>query len=135
MGWFPRIAAKIADLLDERIACFAAYSRCDPKSRAPPSRPQTVTWNGMELDHTHSPVYLGITLNRSLTYRNHCLKNRAKLSSRNNLLRELHGTNWTRCIRPTAAADLYVLSGLACGTAKYENTKCETITLNVKKLH
>ena len=27
------------------------------------------TWNGTKLDHTHSPVYLGITLDRSLAYR------------------------------------------------------------------
>ena len=59
-----------------------------------------VTWNGTKLDHTHSPVYLGITLDRSPTYRNHCLKTRAKLSSRNNLLGKLHGTNWCACPPP-----------------------------------
>ena len=42
-------------------------------------RKLNVTWNGTKLEHTHSPVYLGITLDRSLTYRNHCLKTRAKL--------------------------------------------------------
>ena len=70
-------------------------------------RKLNVTWNGTKLDHTHSPVYLGITLDRSLTYRNHCLKTRAKLSSRNNLLRKLHGTNWGACphtMRTTATA-------------------------------
>ena len=50
-------------------------------------RKLNVTWNGTKLDHTNSPVYLGITLDRSLTYRDHCLKMRANLSSRNNLLR------------------------------------------------
>ena len=59
-----------------------------------------VTWNGTKLDHTNSPVYLGITLDRSLTYRNHCLKTGAKLSSRNNLLRKLTGTNWGACPTP-----------------------------------
>ena len=60
-------------------------------------RKLNVTWNGTKLDHTNSPVYLSITLDRSLTYRNHCMKTRAKLSSRNNLLRKLHGTNWGAC--------------------------------------
>ena len=60
-----------------------------------------VTWNGTKLDHTHSPVYLGITLDRSLTYRNHCLKTRAKLSSRNNVQRKLHGKNWGACLHTT----------------------------------
>ena len=54
-------------------------------------RKLNVTWNGTKLDHTHSPVYLGITLDRSLTYRNYCLKTRAKLSSRNNLRWKLYG--------------------------------------------
>ena len=36
-----------------------------------------VTWNGTKLDHTHSPVYIGTTLDRSLAYRNHSLKTRA----------------------------------------------------------
>ena len=63
-------------------------------------RKLNVTWNGTKLDHSHSPVHLGITLDRSLTYRNHCLKTRAKLSSRNNLLGKLHGTNWGACPPP-----------------------------------
>ena len=64
-----------------------------------PSRPQTECHlkRYEALDHTHSLVYLGITLDRSPSYGNHCLKTRAKLSSRNNLLRKLHGTNWGVC--------------------------------------
>ena len=71
------------------------------------NRKLNVTWNDTKFDHTHSPVYLGITLDHSLTYRNHCLKTRAKLSSKNNLLRKLHGTNWGACphtMRTTATA-------------------------------
>ena len=70
-------------------------------------RKLNVTWNVTKLDQTHSPVYLVITLDRSLTYRNHCMKTRAKLSSRNNLQRKLYGTNWGACphtTRTTATA-------------------------------
>ena len=49
-------------------------------------RKLNVIWIGTKLDDTHSPVYLGITLDRSLTYRNNCMKTRAKLSSRNHEL-------------------------------------------------
>ena len=63
-------------------------------------RKLNVTWNGMKLDHTNSPVYLGITLDLSLTYRNHCMKTRAKLSSRNNLLRKLTGRIGARAPTP-----------------------------------
>ena len=60
-------------------------------------RKLNVTWNGAKLDHTHSTVYLGLTLDHSLTNRNQCMKTSAKLSSGNNLLRKLHGTNWGAC--------------------------------------
>ena len=43
-------------------------------------RKLNIAWNGTKLDHTHAPVYLGITPDRSLTYRNHCLKKRAQNS-------------------------------------------------------
>ena len=73
-------------------------------------RKLNVTWNGTTLDHTHSHVYLGITLDRSITYRNHCLKTRANLYSRNNVLRKLHGTNWGACphTMKTTATALYM---------------------------
>ena len=80
-------------------------------------RKLNVTWNGTKLDHTHSPVYLGITLDRSLTYRNHCLKTHAKLSSTNNLLGNLHGTNWGACphtIRTTATTLCFSVAEYCC---------------------
>ena len=97
-------------------------------------RKLNVTWNGTKLDHTHSPVYLGITLDRSLTYRNHCLKTRAKLSSRNNLLRKLHGTNWGACphtMRTTATALCLSVAEYCCPVwARTTHRKLVDITLN-----
>ena len=40
------------------------------------------------------PTYLGITLDRSLTYKNHLHKLKQKVSSRVALVKKLSGTNW-----------------------------------------
>ena len=97
-------------------------------------RKLNVTWNGTKLEHTHSPVYLGITLDRSLTYRNHCIKTRAKLSSRNNLLRKLHGRNWGACphtMRTTATALCLSVAEYCCPVwARSTHRKLVDTTLN-----
>ena len=81
-----------------------------------------------------APVYLGITLDRSLTYRNHCMKTRAKLSSRNNLLRKLHGTNWGACphtMRTTATALCLSVAEYCCPVwARSTHRKLVDTTLN-----
>ena len=93
-----------------------------------------VTWNGTNLYHTHSPVYLGIILDHSLTNRNHCMKTRAKLSSRNNLLRKLHGTNWGVCphtMRTTAITLWLSMAEYCCPVwARSTHRKLIDITLN-----
>ena len=102
------------------------FEQVDPKLN--------VTWNCTKLDHTHSPVYLGITLDRSLTYPNHCPKTRAKLSSRNNLLRKLHGTNWGACphtMKTTATALCLSVAEYCCPVwARSTHRKLVDTTLN-----
>ena len=46
------------------------------------------------LIHDAHPAYLGVTLDRSLTYREHISKLGKKVNSRVNLIRKLAGTNW-----------------------------------------
>ena len=97
-------------------------------------RKLNVTWNGTKLYNTHSPVYLGITIDRSLTYRNHCLKTRARLSSRNNLQRKLHGTNWGACphtMMTTATALCLSVAEYCCPDwTRSTNRKLVDTTLN-----
>ena len=50
--------------------------------------------NGQRLKHDANPVYLGITLDRTLTYKEHLKCIASKLKSRNNLLAKLTGTSW-----------------------------------------
>jgi len=53
-----------------------------------------VHMNGQHLKHDPYPVYLGVTLDRTLSYREH-LSRAVKLKSRNNLIAKLAGTSWS----------------------------------------
>ena len=50
--------------------------------------------NGASLAHCAKPVYLGTTLDRSLTFHAHCEKTNKKISTRNNVIRMLAGSTW-----------------------------------------
>eukprot|EP00057_Strongylocentrotus_purpuratus_P014934 XP_011669408.1 PREDICTED: uncharacterized protein LOC105440670 [Strongylocentrotus purpuratus] len=66
-----------------------------------------ISWYGKRLKHTPNPVYLGVTLDRSLTYKNHIANTKAKVGARNSILKKLANTNWgtdARTIRTTALA-------------------------------
>lgn len=67
-------------------------------------------FDGTKLTHDFEPTYLGVKIDRSLTYGKHISKLRMKLGTRNNLLRKLAGTSWgatAACLRTTALALLY----------------------------
>ena len=65
-----------------------------------------IRWYGKWLTHSHKPVYLGVTLDRTLTYKDHITNTKAKVSSRNSILRSWLTLNGHRCstIRTTALA-------------------------------
>lgn len=58
------------------------------------SRRLQITWRGMSLQHCPNPKYLGVTLDRALTYKQHCTNTKLKVSSRNNILRKITSTAW-----------------------------------------
>ncbi len=65
---------------------------------------------GQRIEHDPNPTYLGVTLDRSLTYHDHLKKTAAKVSSRNNLLRKLSSTSWgarAQTLKTTALALCY----------------------------
>ena len=66
--------------------------------------------NGVRLKHDPNPVYLGVTLDRSLTYKAHLTKTAAKVKTRNNLLGRLAGASWgsnAQTLRTSALALCY----------------------------
>ena len=53
------------------------------------NRQLNISWCGKKLEHTPSPIYLGVTLDRTLSYNTHITKVNAKTAARNNVLRKL----------------------------------------------
>ena len=74
------------------------------------NRQLTITLDGTPLSYNATPTYLGVKLDRQLTYKEHLKSIRAKVSSRNNLLRRLAGSKWGACattLRTSALALVY----------------------------
>ena len=58
------------------------------------NRELSVYLDGQRLPHECHPTYLGVTLDRTLSYREHLTKTAGKLKNRNNLLMKLAGSTW-----------------------------------------
>ena len=71
--------------------------------------------NGKFLPFCPTPTYLGVKLNRSLTFRHHLVALRKKLSSRVTLLRQLVGSGWGVGAKTLCIATL----SLVYSTAEY----------------
>lgn len=93
-----------------------------------------VRWNGTTLTHTERPTYLGVTLDRSLTYKYHCEKTRQKVAARNNILRKLANSKWgakPAILRTTAQALCYSTAEYACPVwSRSSHAKKVDVSLN-----
>ncbi|CAH1242641.1 Hypp6921 [Branchiostoma lanceolatum] len=109
------------------------------------TRKLRITWEGKELENTPYPVYLGVTLDRTLSFREHVTKLRKKVSSRNNLLSNLANSSWgadPKTLKQTALALCYSTAEYCAAVwersshapkADVElNRACRTITGNLK---
>lgn len=62
------------------------------------NRQLTNKWYGKRLVYTPKLVYVGVTLDRSLIYKDHTAKTKTKGASRTNILNKLANTKW--CTHP-----------------------------------
>lgn len=53
-----------------------------------------ITWQGQQLENCPTPKYLGVKLDRTLSFQQHCLDTKKKVAARNNIIRKLTGTAW-----------------------------------------
>ena len=80
------------------------------------NRSLKVEWNRTKLDNTPHPKYLGVTLDRTLSYNEHIHNTKMKVITRNNLLRKLSNSKWganASTIRITALALCYSVAEYA----------------------
>ena len=78
-------------------------------------RKLNITWNDQTLDNDEYPKYLGVTLDRTLSFAKHTQNVKAKVAARNNLLGKLTNSSWgadPETLRTTALA-------LSYSTAEY----------------
>jgi hypothetical protein len=80
------------------------------------NRELCVLINGQQIKHDPIPTYLGMTLDRSLTFYNHLKKTAAKLSTRNNILHKLAVSTWGASVQTpkTSALDLCYSTAQYC---------------------
>ena len=91
------------------------------------NRSLKVVWNKTERENTAYPKYLGVTLDRSLCYKQHIHNTKIMVTTRNNLLTKLATSKWganPSTIRMTFLALRYSTSEYAdpvCARSPYAN--------------
>ena len=109
---FKQVEETIEEALDNLTAYYKVNSRhANPKKH----KSLKVVWNKMEVENITHPKYPGVTLDRSLSYKQHIQNRKMKVATRNNILTTLATSKWEEnpsTIRTTALA-------LSYSTAEY----------------
>nr|CAH7754178.1 unnamed protein product [Callosobruchus chinensis] len=93
-----------------------------------------ISWEGQGLEHTEKAKYLGVILDRTLTYKDYCRNTRHKVMASNSLLRKLAGSKWgasQNILRITAEALCFSTAEYACPVwRRSKHAKQVTLALN-----
>ena len=99
---------EVEQIIEEALGELTHYYRSD-SLRANPDKKQVtafhlrnkeakrspqVSWREMYLENTDTPKYLGVTLDRKLSYKTHIHTTKMKVATRNNLLKTLANSRW-----------------------------------------
>ena len=102
---FKQIEKTIQEALDNLTTYYKVNSlRANPEKKTQVTafhlrnkeaiRSLKVAWNQTELENTIHPKYLGVTLDRSLSYKHHIRNSKKRLATRNNLLTKVSTSKW-----------------------------------------
>ena len=103
---FQEVDQKIEEALGELTHNYRSNSLWNREAK----RSLQVSWNGVDLEKTDNPKYLGVTLDRTLSYKTHIHNTKMNVATRNNLLKKLANSRWgtnARTIRTTSLALCY----------------------------
>ena len=99
---------KVEHIIEEALGELTHYYRSNSQ-RANPDKTQVtafhlrkreakrslhVSWNGVGLENTDTPKYLGVTLDRTLSYKTHIHNTKMKVATPNNLVKKLVNSSW-----------------------------------------
>ena len=123
---FTEVETTIGDALEELTQLYRSNSlRANPDKtqvtafhlrNIDANRSLKVEWNRTQLENTPHPKYLGVTLDRTLSYKEHMHNTKMKVTTRNNLLRKLSNSKWgenASTIRTPALALCYSVAEYA----------------------
>jgi hypothetical protein len=79
------------------------------------SKKLNITWDVKTLENTPYPVYLGVTLDRTLSFKEHAAKSRKKVSARMNLVKNLANSSLGADLRTLKQSEL----AMCFSTAEY----------------
>ena len=79
-------------------------------------RSLTILWNGVDIENTTHSKYLGVTIDRTLSYTHHIHNTKMKVATRNTRLKKLANSQWgtnASTMRTTALALCYSIAEYA----------------------